>query len=267
MTFKAVALDLDGTLLVGDDLPEENVAAVQAARDAGISVMIASARWVHLALRLQETLGITDPIIACSGAQVHDPKLGRDLFDHRLSQDFADRLYAICNEERCIATITTDDRVTIKLEGQLDPSVASPEMFGTTELVSMADDLPRIAAVQGSRCVARIREELEPEFGGQVNFLDSIGPSGRLVLTLTAREGTKGAALAAACAHLGIDTREVVAFGDSENDLAMFEAAGAAVAMGQADDATKAAATFVSARNDEGGVAVGIRRLLERGEV
>ena len=35
MTFKAVALDLDGTLLVGDDLPEENVAAVQAGDPEG----------------------------------------------------------------------------------------------------------------------------------------------------------------------------------------------------------------------------------------
>ena len=65
--------------------------------------------------------------------------------------------------------------------------------------------------------------------------------------------------------HLGITTDQVVAFGDSENDVEMFRASGAAVAMGQADDATRAAATHVTARNDEAGVAQAVRRILETG--
>ena len=37
--YKAFALDLDGTLLVGEDLPEENIAALRRAHDAGVHVM------------------------------------------------------------------------------------------------------------------------------------------------------------------------------------------------------------------------------------
>ena len=50
----------------------------------------------------------------------------------------------------------------------------------------------------------------------------------------TAKAATKGAALEAACRELGITRESVVAFGDAENDLEMFRAAGQAVAMGQA---------------------------------
>ncbi len=267
MVFKAVAIDLDGTLLVGEDIPPENVVAVQAARDAGISVMIATARWSHLALRLQAELGIADPIIACSGAQVLDPASGRDVFDHRLPADFCEVLYEICNAERCIATVTTTSDVTMKLEGALDPNLVGPEVQGVSALKLSGDDLPRVVAVQGRGCNARIRAELEERFSASVNILDSIGPSGKIILTITAKQATKGAALSAACGHLGIVPEQVVAFGDSENDLAMFECAGAAVAMGQADEATKAAATYISKPNTEGGVAHGIYRLLERGEV
>ena len=267
MQYKALAIDLDGTLLVGEDLPEENIRAVQSARDAGISVMIATARWSHLALRLQAQMGIQDPIIACSGAQVLDPVADRDVFDHRLPEDFTDQLFEICNAERCIATVTTTQDVRMKLEGELDRSLVGPEVEGVAHLSVDADDLPRVVAVQGSRCNDRIRSELGQRFEGRVNILDSVGPTGKIVLTITAKAATKGAALTSACEHLGITPENVVAFGDSENDLAMFELAGAAVAMGQADEATKAAATFVSKPNTEAGVAHGIYKLLKEGRL
>ena len=52
MTFKALAIDLDGTLLVGDDLSERNRVAVKAAHDAGFEIIIATARWRHMAQRI-----------------------------------------------------------------------------------------------------------------------------------------------------------------------------------------------------------------------
>ena len=99
----------------------------------------------------------------------------------------------------------------------------------------------------------------------KVLFLNSIGPSGKTLLTLTSAKASKGDALSAACNHLGITTDQVVAFGDSENDIAMFRAAGAAVAMGQADEHTKAEATHLTGRNDEAGVAQAVYRILETG--
>lgn len=265
MRFKALAIDLDGTLLTGDDIPADNIRAVRAARDRGLAIVIATARWSQFALRIEDALGIRGPIIACSGAQVREPESGRDLFDHRLPVAFTRDLYAICNEERCIATVTVSGRTLVKMEGEPDPALFAAEMQPVRELVEIDDDLPRIAAIQGSRCNARIRAELEARYADAVNIYDSIGPSGKLVLTITAKAASKGAALQAACAHLGIDSHDVVAFGDAENDLAMFRLAGASVAMGQADTVTREAATFVSLPNHEAGVAHAIDRLLSKG--
>ncbi len=267
MRFEALAIDLDGTLLDGDAVPEANVRALRAARDAGYKVIIATARWAHFALRLAEEIGIRGPVIACSGAQVHDPDPGIDVFDRRLPADFADALFEICNAERCIATITVGDHVQIKMDGEPDRAFLSDEMRWVKALQRNGDDLPRVAAIQGRACNARIREELGERFADRVNILDSIGPTGKVIVTLTHREATKGAALKAACEHLALDPVRVVAFGDAENDIAMFKLAGASVAMGQADDATKAAASFVSKPNYEAGVAHGIERLLSRGEL
>lgn len=267
MRFKALAIDLDGTLLVGEDVPEDNVTALRAARDAGLAIIIATARWKQMAQRVEAKIGIQGLAITCSGAQVYDPALGRDIFDERLPEDFTRDLYAICDAERCIATITVEDRVLLKLDGQPDPAAMPPEMQWVAKLEGADPSLPRVANIQGSHVYQRIREELKPRYQDRVHFFDSIGPSGKVIYTLTSAKASKGKALETACAHLGFSPTDVVTFGDAENDIEMFKISGASVAMGQADERTKAAATAVTARNDEAGVARAVEKLLATGQV
>lgn len=261
MGYAALALDLDGTLLVGEELPVENVRALREARDAGYRILIATARWRQMALRIAEEIGVTDPVIACSGAEVYDPATGEDVFDERLPADFAAELFALCDANRCIATVTFSERVLVKLDG--GPGTLNlPGLEWTSALTGADPSPPRVAAIQGSAIVARIRSELEPKYADSVHIADSIGPNGKIILTVTGANASKGHALRAACRHMGIGAEQVVAFGDAENDIEMFNAAGASVAMGQADEATKQAATFVSSANTEGGVARAVERLL-----
>ncbi len=72
---------------------------------------------------------------------------------------------------------------------------------------------------------------------------------------LTHRDATKGAAMIALCAYLGIPLERAVAFGDERNDCSMLAAAGLGVAMGNAAPEAKAAARLVTDTNQEDGVA------------
>ena len=190
--FTALAIDLDGTLLVGESLPDENRRAVQAARDAGLQIIIATARWQHMARRIATQLSITGPIIACSGAQVHLPQENRDIFDERLPADFVAELYALCDAHRCVATVTVGDEVLLKLDGEPDRAQMSDEMRWVRKLTGAADSLPRVAAIQGTAVNDLIRSQLEPRFAATVHFLDSIGPSGKVILTLTGKRASIG---------------------------------------------------------------------------
>jgi Cof subfamily protein (haloacid dehalogenase superfamily) len=268
MGFKALALDLDGTLLTSQEsVSERNLRALAAARAAGLQIILASARWYQLAERVARQVEAAPPVVACSGAQVRRLDDGRDLFDVRLPGEFTRALYAICDEERCIGTVVLDETVVTKMIPAPDPKLAPAEMRFASSLAAEAEGRPRIALIQGTGVVQRLRAELEPRWGEQVHFITSISGYGKPILTLTAMGAHKGKALAVACEDLGIGVEDVVAFGDSGNDLEMFKVAGASVAMGQGDEDVKAAATFVSARCDEDGVAVGIERLLERGSL
>ena len=263
---RALAIDLDGTLLGPDDeVSERNRASIGAARAAGLSVIIATARWYQNAERVGATLGLIGPVIACSGADVRRFPEGADLMDVRLPQRFAEQLFDVCDANRCIVYAAQDDDVLMKIEGEVDPSLLLPEIRRVPSLRRAAQGDPRIVMIQGRRIRQLVHETLATEWKDRVRFVTSITTQGHELLTLTATGADKGLALAAACEDLGIAAEQVVALGDAENDVELFRAAGASFAMGQASDAVKAAATAVTGTNEEDGVAMAIERVLEKG--
>jgi Cof subfamily protein (haloacid dehalogenase superfamily) len=267
VVIRGLAIDLDGTLLGADErVSARNRAAIAAARIEGWHVIVATARWYQLAeqaaLEIHEGGGDVDgPVIACSGAQVRRLRDGADLFDLRLPEPFVDALYAICDAQRCVAWAALDNDVVVKMDGQ--PTSMPPGLRPAPSLEDGArGEQPRMVLVQGRDVCARIEAELRDDWSTAVRFVESISSAGKSLLTLTAVGADKGAALEVACAELDLSPSDVVAFGDAENDLAMFRVAGASVAMGQASATVKQAATMVTAANVDDGVAVAIERLL-----
>lgn len=259
---KALAIDLDGTLLIGESLSQRNRLAVRKANDAGLHIIIATARWRQMAESIAQEIGLRGlPLIACSGAQVFCPKTRQDIFDSRLPESFVRQLYDLCNNNRCIATATVDAHTWLKLDKKPDAEHLS-DVLQWVPALSLAESLPRIATVQGTETITQVRALHESEYLDQVNIFDSIGPGGRIVITITAKSADKGAALTRACQHVGIEASEVLAFGDADNDIAMFQVAGKSVAMGQANEHVKAQASDVTAANTEDGVALYIEQHL-----
>lgn len=259
---RVLAIDLDGTLLVGESLSDRNREAVKAAHDAGLHVVIATARWRQMAERISNTIGLTDlPVIACSGAQVYCTRQSSDIFDERLPEAFVSELYKICNEHRCIATATVNAHTWLKIDKQPAPEFLSDELRWVQTLPP-GDEMPRIATVQGSETIALVRALQQDGFADSVNIFDSIGPTGKIIITITAKAADKGSALSRAVNHLGEDIERVIAIGDADNDIAMFKRAGMAVAMGQADEAVKSAADHVTESNEDDGVAAFIEKHL-----
>lgn len=252
---KALAIDLDGTLLVGETLSDRNRDAVKKAVVAGYHVIIATARWRQMAERIGAMIGLQGvPIIACSGAQVYCTSDKKDVYDTRLPAAFVQQLYSICNDNRCIATATLTAHTWLKIDQKPAAEYLSDELRWVDQL-PQSDELPRIATVQGRGTIALVKALAQTDFKSEVNIFDSIGPSGKTVITITANTADKGIALVKACDYLGIASSEVIAFGDADNDIAMFRQAGESVAMAQADDKVKAAANHITLSNLDDGVA------------
>ena len=265
MSHRAFAIDLDGTLLGSDHkVSPAHHQAIRSAIDSGFDVIIDTARWYNLALEVAEELKLTGPAIACSGAEVRRLSDGTDLFDVRLPPEFADQLFSLCDKIRCIVWAALDDTVLFKLDGDEPPNLP-PELRFTPKLTGATTVAPRIAMVQGSSATKQVVDELAGEWSDRVRFVESISSDTKSILTLTSTGADKGAALAVACKDLGIHPAQVVAIGDAENDVEMFRVAGTSFAMGQASDMVKAAATHVTATNDDDGVAQAIDRVVAEG--
>jgi len=230
--------------------------------------VIATARWYRMAEEVGTLFGLRGPAIACSGAQVRrfgDDVDHADLFDVRLPGEFAAALYEICDAQRCVATVALDRDVVVKMDGDPPAEEMPPGLRAVRSLGSTAAQIPRIALVQGTAVSRTIIEELAPRWQERVRFVESISSARKIILTLTAVGADKGRSLVAACHDLGLAPVEVVAIGDADNDIEMFDVAGASYAMGQASDAVRAAATAVTATNADDGVAAAIETVLAGG--
>lgn len=79
--------------------------------------------------------------------------------------------------------------------------------------------------------------------------------SGDYWLELTSNQANKASAIATVLAASQLSADEVAAFGDSENDLPMFQMVGQAIAMGNAPDLIQQHSDVVTSTNDEDGIA------------
>ena len=85
--------------------------------------------------------------------------------------------------------------------------------------------------------------------------------SGDKAVEVTAVGVNKAAGLAEVAEELGIEAKDVVAFGDYPNDVPMLAWAGLGVAVANAHAEVLAVADEVTASNDEDGVAIVLERL------
>ena len=81
-------------------------------------------------------------------------------------------------------------------------------------------------------------------------------------LEIMPKHVSKASALWKICGRLGISMNEVMAFGDAQNDLKMLQQVGIGVAMGNAMDEAKYAATVITDTNMNNGIGKAIDALL-----
>jgi hypothetical protein len=82
-------------------------------------------------------------------------------------------------------------------------------------------------------------------------------------MEITAKGATKGEALQALCEYVSLQRDQLMAIGDSDNDVPMLRYAGFPVAMGNASPHVKEIAAQVTDTNKNAGVAKIIREVLE----
>lgn len=269
---RLIATDMDGTLLLDNVpyIPKENAAVLRRAADKGIALALASGRLPDDAGYFALDAQLPMHIIGLNGAASADAPLGPLTDVHHLSVDTVQTIlsilaptgvrYAVFGAQEVVASDgMTLDEAKIVIGTFLDRE-GGPISFrnrgeglqhaaqNCVKIVALCQDLPYLE---------RIRQAIAdacPEVAITSSWWDNI--------EIIPRNANKGTALIRLANSLHIPMQEVLAIGDSDNDISMLQAAGVSVAMGNANDRVKAAARFHTLRESEFGFAAAIRALV-----
>lgn len=234
---RMVALDIDGTLLKPGAhfaaLPEADITeAVHNLHEAGIVVVLATGRMYPGTHHIAEHLGITQPLICQQGASVHDfdgrlrhsccidNKIALELCEYASGHGWS---LAWFDASRYLVTEISPQAEVFAQISQVDIEIhAEPHRSGVH-----ATGIDIISTLEDSRDVHIL---LEARYSGRVTLLDF--PS---VTAVHGPEASKGNALHTLSKELGIISEDVLAIGDSVNDVSMLSWAGHSAAPAHCD--------------------------------
>ncbi|MEM8768450.1 MAG: HAD family hydrolase [Pseudomonadota bacterium] len=241
---RLVALDIDGTLLDPGvpvtALPDAAMsAAVSALREKGIIVVLASGRMYPGTQAVAEHLDIDQPLICQQGASVHnadgslrhgyaiDRGIALELLDYARQHQwplawFDSSRYLVtehCEQAQFFADVS---RITMEIHRTPETSEVAPTGI---DIISSMDD------------AKAVHDEIADRYGERLSLLDF--PS---VTAVHCADASKGNALAMLAQELHISSDEVLAIGDSVNDVSMLQWAGFSAAPAHCDHYAQAAA-------------------------
>lgn len=240
--YKLLALDMDGTVLNDkQEISRENREAIKTAINAGKMVMFSTGRGLQSVQPYIEELDLQSPLVVVNGGEIW--KRPDELHMRTIMPtDVIERLHKLAVKHDSwywgysVQGLFNKDQWA----EQLEP-------YDWLKFGFLDDNPERLE---------QIRHEVE---SWNLFEITNSHPNN---LEINPKGVSKGAGMAEVCKLLGIEMHQVIAMGDSLNDLSMIRAAGLGVAMGNAQEELKACADLVTVTNEEHGVAKIIHEVL-----
>ncbi|WP_444684249.1 Cof-type HAD-IIB family hydrolase [Alkalicoccus luteus] len=231
---KLAVLDMDGTLLNSQDhVSEKTRSAIVEASRKGVDVMIATGRSLPAAEDHAKSLGLNEYIITGNGSEIWLFP-GPELVDRRpLKTDLVEVMWELKQTYNARHWAASTSKVWKR---------EMPENIGSEEWLKFGYDLDDF----------QVREAILKE----LNRYDGleISNSHPLNIEVNAAGVHKANAIEQVLKRKNLDIAQVMACGDSLNDIKMIQRAGAGIAMGNAQDEVKEHADFITGTNDEDGI-------------
>lgn len=274
---KLVALDLDGTLFDNSSrISERNLTAIRSITDKGIHVVISTGRpFEGIPFDQIKGTGINYAITA-NGSGIYEISTGKCLYENAMDEELVTPILNFL--------LTRDIHMDAFIGGKGYTPVQCVE---TAQKLTVPSSIKNYIITTRTRLdnilqfihenqlkVQKMTLNFYPAADGTLidretvrKFLVS-NPSITTVcggynnLEFTRADANKGVGLRKLAEILGVNPDANMAIGDTENDLAIIEAAGIGVAMGNATDAVKARADYVTTTNTKDGVAAAIEHFI-----
>ncbi|MFA3778063.1 pyridoxal phosphatase [Yersinia sp. 1652 StPb PI] len=269
MTYRIIALDLDGTLLDHKKriLPE-SLSALAQARAEGIKVVVVTGRH-HVAIHpFYQALELDTPAICCNGTYIYDYHAKKVLDSNPLQPQQAVQVLQLLEQTGIHGLMYVDDAMLYQQTSghvirslswaESLPPAQRPTLLHVDSLLDAAHTASSIWKFATSHSdieqLRALATQIENEMGLACEW------SWHDQVDIAQTGNSKGKRLQQWVESQGLSMKDVIAFGDNFNDLSMLESAGLGVAMGNSADAIKQRADLVIADNEQPGIAGVIRQ-------
>lgn len=262
---KLIALDMDGTLLNEHGvLSRGNREALERSMEKGVHVVIATGR-VYSALP-QDVTGVSgiEYAITSNGANILRLADEQTVYSNLIGQAAVETLLPLIHDEEIMIEAFFDHQVYAQKSflANLDcfSTLSEKSKKYTRSTRKPVEDIMELVRREAARMenINLIFRDAEKRMDcwEKLKTLRNVTVTSSMPhnLEIGGETTSKADALAHLCGLLGIRREEVMACGDSENDLAMVQYAGLSVAMENAVPALKEKADYVTKRNDRDGV-------------
>ncbi|MEA4912423.1 MAG: HAD family hydrolase [Oscillospiraceae bacterium] len=270
---RLIAFDLDGTTLDHGIMSRATARALNDARGRGCLLAVATGR-SYVGLNYAVSGIACDYIISSNGARITAEPAGAVIAQQCLSRASVQGIFALLSDCRCAFSAQMQDAVIFE-RGQIRKYISRGAKLSAPQLLTLLRFQKSIKRVKSIPALLALRADapekltVHPDDGAELpRILERITaafPVEAAVfndeIEMTARGVSKGAALSSLAGALGIKKEDILAFGDSGNDLSMAPAAGRFVAVGNATADVLRLADEVAPPVEADGVAVYLERL------
>ncbi len=262
---KLIVSDLDDTLLTDKlTISQADMDAIAQAQAQGMIFTIATGRMFVATLPFAKQLGLPPerPIICYNGAVVQSVS-GQVVYENPIRHELALDIVEYCTSQGWTTNVYYHDALYVsEINSDVEYYLSFAEV-PTYPVGNLGEFLqeerkapPKILIISPEELNSTRQNLLVERYGQDTQIVQSK----RRYLEITSADAHKASALEWVVQKLGITMGEVLAIGDSNNDVEMLRRAGIGVAVANAVPAAKTAADYIAASNSEGGVAEAIRR-------
>ena len=262
-----LVLDIDGTIAGNsNEVSERVVNAIAAVKAKGVRVAIATGRMYQSAVRFHQTIQSDMPLAAYQGALLKDPRDNQLYHHHHLPLEMAQTLLDSLGKLPLEAIqVYVDDNLYIHESNPLSDGYAERSRVSLNYLEELGPLLTVaptkvLGMTQDTQLIDELLESMRDSFPPEELYLTKSLPT---FFEATHPGINKGVVVKFMAEELlGLQPQDVMVVGDSYNDLEMFDYAGTAVAMGNAEAEVRARASWQAPSIDEDGVAAAIEQFV-----
>ena len=261
--FRAIALDLDGTLTNHDKVvtPRTRQALLKA-QELGTVIILASGRPTYGIVPVAECLELEKRggyILSYNGGNIVNAKTGEKLFSQFLPDAVIPILYKYAKEKNhALLGYAGNEIITEMPDDQYVKEESRINKMNIRKVDNLLDALephPTKLLMTGDPTdMIKAEEELVEILGEKMDIFRSAP----FFLELVPKGIDKAQSLLRLLSKINLTPADLMAFGDGYNDLSMLKLAGVGVAMANAAPEVRADADYVTLSNEEDGVAAAL---------